>query len=174
MKIMALSFILILSINFCACTPIVIPLKGTEEYSNSITMDIPIKILESSAGFDTEHVYKVTMKGEGTTIFVYLRSFGTAMPVDPLNVSANTNVQYFQSQKMYPLVDFIGYNSNYGTYRDQVFGWQDGGYISMRTFMLDRKHVVFVSDALDRTATAKMFDSIIPGVGKIYNGLFTA
>lgn len=159
-----MSLFLIVGLSAAAST--IIQLEGTEGYNNSITMDIPINVTGSSAEFDTNHVYKAIIKSENTTIFVYLKSFGAAKPSDPLNVTAETNIQYFRSQNMRLLADSVGQNKNYGVYRHQEFGWADGSYMSMLTFMLDKKHVVFVADALDRATITKMFDSINPGVAQ--------
>lgn len=78
-------------------TNLTIPLKGINDYSNSINMDIPIRIENIVSGFDTDDVYKVAIKSDSSTIFVYLKSYDAALPIDPLNVSADTNIGYFQS-----------------------------------------------------------------------------
>jgi len=41
--------------------------------------------------------------------------------------------------------------------------------MTVRTFMLDKKHLVFVMSPFDRATTTKMFDSITLGTA---NGMF--
>jgi hypothetical protein len=165
MKLLAVILgVLLLMIGLSTAAPVLIPLEGVEGYSNSITMDVPFTVVDSSGAFDTEHVYKITIKGERSTfIFVFLKSFGATRPTDTLNVSANTNIQTFQSQNMHLVSDVVAENKNYGLYRDQEFGWADGSYMFVRTFMLDKKHVVFVMSPFDKATTTTMFDSIVPG-----------
>ena len=165
MKLLAVILgVLLFIVGLNTVAAVVIPLKGTEDYSNSITMDVPFTIVDSSGAFDAEHVYKVTIKGERSTfVFVFLKSFGATRPTDTLNVSANTNIQAFQSQNMHLVSDWVAENKNYGLYRDQEFGWSDGSYMFVRTFMLDKKHVVFVMSPFDKATTTKMFDSIVLG-----------
>lgn len=166
--VLALSLMVLLSmVGASMAAPVIIPLAGTEGYTNSITMDIPATIVGSSSAFDTEHVYEVaikgTIKGASWTIFAFLKSFDAARPNDPINVSADTNIQYFQSKNMHLVSDTVAKNKNYGLYREQEFGWADGSYITERTFMLDKKHLVFVMSPFDRATTTKMFDSIVLG-----------
>jgi hypothetical protein len=162
--VLALSLMVLLSIvGLSMAAPVIIPLAGTEDYTNSITMDIPANVVGSSSSFDTEHVYNVEIKGTSWTIFVFLKSFGAARPNDPINVSADTNIQYFQSKNMHLISDTVAENTNYGLYREQEFGWADGNYITERTFMLDKKHLVFVMSPFDRATTTKMFNSIVLG-----------
>jgi len=167
--VLALSLMVLLSmIGLSTAAAVIIPLAGTEGYANSITMDIPATITGYSSAFDTENVYKsqisILVSGTKSTIFVFLRSFGASRPTDALNVSADTNTQYFQSKNLYLVSDSVAQNKNYGTYREQEFGWVNGSSMFVRTFMLDKKHVAFVMSPFDGATTAKMFDSIVPGV----------
>lgn len=172
--VLALSLVVLLSmVGLSMAAPVIIPLEGTNGYTNSITMDIPSTISGSSGAFDTEHVYDVSIKGttDGAswTIFAFLKSYDAVRPSDPINVSANTNIQYFQSKNMHPVSDTVAKNTNYGLYREQEFGWEDGSYMTVRTFMLDKKHLVFVMSPFDRATTTKMFNSIVLGTS---NGMY--
>lgn len=175
MKIIAVPLLFTVLVMQGMATPVNIPLEGINDYANSITMDIPYAITSSSAAFSTEHVYEVAIKGTLSnapwTVFVDLKSFEAARPSDPINASADTNIQYFQSKNMHLVSDFVGQNKNYGLYREQEFGWADGGYMSERTFMLDKNHVAFVMSIFDKETTTKMFDSIMPGTS---NSMFAS
>ena len=92
-----------------------------------------------------------------------MKSYDAVRPSDPINVSADTNIQYFQSKGMHLVSDTVAKNTNYGLYREQEFGGADGSYLTERTFMLDKKHLVFVMSMFDKAATTKMFNSIVLG-----------
>jgi hypothetical protein len=172
MKKLAISLSLMASLSIIGVSTaavVIIPLAGIEGYTNSITMNIPIEIVRHSSGFDTEHVYKVIIIGPNSTVFVFLRSYDAARPTDPLNVSADINIGYFESKNMHLVSDIFAQSKNCGPYREQEFGCAGECHMFVRTFMLDKKHLVFVMSPFDKAATIKMFESIVPGT---YKGMF--
>lgn len=173
MKRFILALLLISMTGLSMATPVVIPLKGIEDYSSSITMEIPDTIIGSSSAFATEHIYEVaingTTNGANWILAVFLRSYGAARPTDPINVSAGTNIDYFKSKNMATVSDTIVESQNCGLCRDQEFRGSNGSHIIVRTFLLDKKHVAFVMSPFDKDTTSEMFDSIVPGTS---NGMY--
>lgn len=151
--------------------PTTIKLVGTDNYENSIAIRIPHPVTSSEAAFDTEHIYKVTIKGTGWTLFVEMKSLDVARPKDALNSSADVSVQYFQSQNMRLISDTVGRTPKYGTFRDQEFGFASGDSMFIRTFKLDMNHIVFVMSEFDKASSMTMFNSIVPGTS---NSMFSA